>query len=57
MSDEDSLYFLQRAEAELELARRATHPKAVAAHYHLAESYLDRVYGNGRDGAADCELN
>jgi hypothetical protein len=42
--DEDNLYFLHRAEAEIELAQRAQHPKAVAAHYHLAQSYLDLAY-------------
>lgn len=41
----DGHYFLQRAEAELELAQRATHPRAVAAHFQLAEAYLDRAYG------------
>lgn len=46
MSDEDFVYFTARAEAELELAQRAEHPKAVEAHYLLAQSYLDRVYGN-----------
>lgn len=45
MSDQDRVYFMARAEAELELAQRAEHPKAVEAHYLLAQSYLDRVYG------------
>jgi hypothetical protein len=38
-------YFEERAEEELELAQRATHPKAVKAHYDLAGFYLDRVHG------------
>lgn len=46
MSDDDCAYFMARAEAELELAQRADHPKAVEAHYLLAQSYLDRVYGD-----------
>ena len=42
--DQDS-YFLQRAEDELELARKSEHPEVVRAHYLLAGLYLDRVYG------------
>jgi hypothetical protein len=42
-SDEDD-YLLARAEAELELAQRSSHPGAVRAHYLLAGYYLDRVY-------------
>lgn len=57
MSDEDCLYFVQRAEAEIELAQRAEHPKAVAAHYHLAQSYLDRVYGVRSEEGADRRPN
>jgi hypothetical protein len=41
----DGDYFLQRAEAEIGLAQRATHPRVVAVHFQLAEAYLDRVYG------------
>ncbi len=52
VSDEDCLYFIGRAEAELELAQRAEHPKAVEVHYGLAESYLDRVYGGGSEEGA-----
>ncbi|MBB4086025.1 hypothetical protein ACLN6N_14815 [Sphingomonas carotinifaciens] len=40
----DKDYFYQRAEAELQLAQRATHPAAVRAHYIIANHYLDRVY-------------
>lgn len=47
MSDEERTYFLQRAEKELELAQESAHPEAVAAHYRLAELYLERVYGEG----------
>lgn len=51
--EEDKRYFLRRAEAELEQAQRAEHPRAVRAHYHLANHYLDRVYGApGRDDRA-----
>ena len=46
VSDEDCVYFMARAEAELDLAQRAEHPKAVEVHYILAQSYLDRVYGD-----------
>lgn len=44
MSSEDKAYLIARAEAELELAQRASHPHAVRAHYEIASSYLDRVY-------------
>lgn len=54
MSKHDVSYFQFRAEWELELAQRATHPAAVRAHYQLAEMYLDKVYGSpdglGEDG-------
>lgn len=49
MSRPDLAYFQTRAEAELELAQRASHPKAVRAHYLLAELYLDKVYGQPGD--------
>ncbi|WP_342657624.1 hypothetical protein NPJ82_13125 [Sphingomonas sp. NY01] len=42
----DKDYFYQRAEAELQLAQRATHPAAVRAHYIIANHYLDRVYSH-----------
>ncbi|MFG6283803.1 hypothetical protein [Sphingomonas sp. S6] len=42
---DDSNYFYDRAETELELAQRATHPLAVRAHYIIANHYLDRCYG------------
>jgi hypothetical protein len=45
VSRDDILYYSRRAEAELELAQRATHPAAVRAHYVIANHYLDRVYG------------
>jgi len=43
MLDTDYSYYQHRAEAEVERAAQATHPKAVAAHYHLANAYLERV--------------
>lgn len=42
---DDTIYFYERAETELELAQRATHPLAVRAHYIIANHYLDRCYG------------
>jgi hypothetical protein len=39
-------YYQQRAKAETELARRATHPAVVASHYRMAEAYLALVEGN-----------
>ena len=41
---DDTSYFYDRAETELELAQRATHPLAVRAHYIIANHYLDRCY-------------
>jgi hypothetical protein len=38
-------YFMERAEAEIDLANAATHAKAAHAHYHLAAFYLDRAQG------------
>jgi hypothetical protein len=45
MSCDDVEYFERRAEAELELARAASHRKVVQAHYELASAYLDRIHG------------
>lgn len=42
----DVAYFQQRAEDEIELAQRATHRRAVQAHYRLASAYLDRIHGD-----------
>ena len=50
MSGNDVHYLEKRAEAELELAQRATHACAVRAHYEMATAYLDRIYED--DGAA-----
>lgn len=45
MDSADRDYFLERAEAELDLANAATHARAAFAHYHLAGFYLDRAHG------------
>ena len=37
----DRSYFRERAEAALAAATRASHPKAVEAHYWMASHYLD----------------
>ena len=50
---DDTSYFYARAETELELAQRATHPEAVRAHYIIANHYLDRCYGGGETVVAD----
>ncbi|WP_137899339.1 hypothetical protein [Sphingomonas sp. 2SG] len=50
---DDTTYFYARAETELELAQRATHPEAVRAHYIIANHYLDRCYGGGEAAVAD----
>ncbi|KKC24791.1 hypothetical protein [Sphingomonas sp. SRS2] len=49
--DLDSDYYLTRAEAELVLAQRASHPAAVRAHYYLAGHYLDKAYSRGIEKA------
>jgi hypothetical protein len=41
--DDDLAYFERRAEQELQLAQQAVDPQVVAAHYRLAELYLERV--------------
>jgi hypothetical protein len=46
MSTSDVNYYQMRAEAEIELARRARHRRAVQAHYELASAYLDRIHGD-----------
>jgi hypothetical protein len=43
----DDGYLERRAEAELQWAERAEHPRAVKAHYHLSGFYLDRIYNVG----------
>jgi hypothetical protein len=46
MSEEDRDYLERRAEAEIELARQASHEKVVQAHYQLASAYLDLLHGD-----------
>jgi hypothetical protein len=45
MDGGDKDYYLERAEAELDLANAATHERAAKAHYYLAGFYLDRAHG------------
>lgn len=54
MSSDDSDYLETRAEAEIELARHATDPRVVQAHYDLATAYLDRIHSE-EDGDPDSE--
>jgi hypothetical protein len=46
MVEEDLSYLEQRAEAELELAQKATDPQVVKVHYELADLYLERLHNN-----------
>jgi hypothetical protein len=46
MSLEEQEYFQQRAETQIELARKASDERAVQAHYAIASAYLDRIYGD-----------
>lgn len=45
MSDDDRDYFQKRAEQEVDFARQANHPGAVASHYRMAEIYLELSAG------------
>jgi hypothetical protein len=51
MSPDDAVYLEERAEAQLELARKAKDPRAVQVHYDLANYYLDRLYGEADEAA------
>ena len=42
-NDDERGYWQQRAEQEVELARQATDPAVVAAHYQLSELCLQRL--------------
>jgi hypothetical protein len=44
MSEDERLYFRERAEAEIRAAQAAGHPEAARAHYVLAGYYLDLSY-------------
>lgn len=44
MDTAETLYFLERAEAELDLANEATQERAARVHYYLAGFYLDRAH-------------
>ena len=46
MPSDDLDYYERRAEAEIALAQRAQHYRAVRAHYELASAYLDRIHGD-----------
>jgi hypothetical protein len=46
MSLEELTYLESRAEAEIALAQRSSHARAVKAHYELAAAYLDRIHGD-----------
>jgi hypothetical protein len=46
MPREEMEYYESRAEAELALAQRASHSRAVQAHYQLASAYLDLIHGD-----------
>ena len=50
MASDELDYYERRAEAELELAQRATDSRAVQAHYELASIYLERIHGSAEAG-------
>lgn len=43
MISDDKSYYRLRANTEVERAQQATHPCAVAAHYHRAEAYREKL--------------
>jgi len=45
MTATDRDWFLQRAEAEIDLANAAASERTAFAHYHKAAFYLDRAHG------------
>jgi hypothetical protein len=58
IEEDDAAYWQRRAEAELEMAQKATRSEVVAAHVALAEAYLERLYDKSPppgEGAADDE--
>ena len=60
MSDDERVYFRERAEAEIRAAQAAVHPEAARAHYVLAGYYLDLSYnpvGSSAVHAIDVERN
>ena len=50
-------YYQQRAEAELQMAQRATDPAVGKAHYQMAGFYLDRIHGDGEDAPLSAALS
>lgn len=50
MSPNERAYYESRAEAELDLAQRATSRSAARAHYELLTLYLDRLYPSDNAG-------
>ena len=44
MEEEARAYFRDRAEAELQAGRSATHPEAAKTHFLLAGFYFDRTF-------------
>ena len=49
MNASDRDYFLERAEAELDLGNEARHPDTAQAHYCRAVFFLDRADGAAND--------
>lgn len=43
MFEDDISYYQHRAEVEIERAKEAAVPEAVAVHYQLAEAYRNKV--------------
>tara|TARA_R110000787_G_scaffold47925_5_gene115840 strand:+ start:454 stop:714 length:261 start_codon:yes stop_codon:yes gene_type:complete len=53
MPDDDLDYLQRRVETELEMAQRSETPEVTAAHYKLAEAYLERVEALRASAAAE----
>lgn len=51
MAKHQHSYLLARAEEEIEKAQHSADPRAVSAHFQLAELYLDDAYGPPEEDA------
>jgi hypothetical protein len=52
MTKHEKSYLLARAEEEIGNAQQSVDARAVAAHFELAERYLDMAYGEPEDAAS-----
>ncbi len=55
MLQDDARYYRHRAGVETELAAKARHPQAMAAHFQLATLYFDRVESREQPKSISCD--